>query len=210
MEDSIVESANLLAETLSEETGETITGEDIIEEMQSMTLSQEDEELLESVIANEHVEIPVNSPSISVKENTSRFSGAIWYDKIQEQEVTLAGVGGIGSFCGFLLARINPRTITIYDDDIVEAANMSGQLYCTQGIGIKKVDALSRILGDFADYRRILAIPERFDSNSTPTDIMICGFDNMKARKTFYEAWKFHLTEANRDKSLFIDGRIKC
>lgn len=31
-------------------------------------------------------------------ESTSRFSSAIWYDKIQQQTIILAGLGGIGRF----------------------------------------------------------------------------------------------------------------
>lgn len=39
-----------------------------------------------------------NSESIEVKENTARFSGAMWYEAIQQKIITLAGVGGIGRF----------------------------------------------------------------------------------------------------------------
>ena len=43
--------------------------------------------------------IPENSNSILVEETTSRFSGAVWYDKIKEKEVIIAGCGGIGRIC---------------------------------------------------------------------------------------------------------------
>lgn len=39
-----------------------------------------------------------NSESLEVKENTARFSGAMWYEAIQQKIITLAGVGGIGGF----------------------------------------------------------------------------------------------------------------
>lgn len=61
-------------------------------------LSPEDEALLVMVMDGEHQEIPTNSQTITVDETTSRFSGAIWYEEIQKQVVTLAGVGGIGRF----------------------------------------------------------------------------------------------------------------
>ena len=44
-------------------------------------------------------------------------------------------------------------------------------------------------------------------------DIMICGFDNMVARKCFYGNWKAHATtipEEERGKCLFIDGRLSA
>lgn len=61
-------------------------------------LSLEEEALLAAALESEHQEIPVNSQTITVDETTSRFSGAIWYEEIQKQIVTLAGVGGIGRF----------------------------------------------------------------------------------------------------------------
>lgn len=65
---------------------------------EGVQLSQEEEELLAAALENEHHEIPENSATITVDETTSRFSGAIWYEQIKKQTVTLAGVGGIGRF----------------------------------------------------------------------------------------------------------------
>lgn len=42
--------------------------------------------------------IPENSKTITIDSSTSRFSGAVWYKKVQEQIVTIAGLGGIGRF----------------------------------------------------------------------------------------------------------------
>lgn len=42
--------------------------------------------------------VPENSGSILVQETTSRFSGAIWYEKVKEKTIVLAGLGGIGRF----------------------------------------------------------------------------------------------------------------
>lgn len=66
----------------------------------NVQLSQEEENLLAQALENEntHVEIPVNSESLNIDETTSRFSGAIWYEELQKQIITLAGVGGIGRF----------------------------------------------------------------------------------------------------------------
>ena len=64
----------------------------------TVQLSPEEEAMLTAALENEHQEIPVNSQTITVDETTSRFSGAIWYEEIQKQTVTLAGVGGIGRF----------------------------------------------------------------------------------------------------------------
>ena len=56
------------------------------------------EEEIDSIVEEAHQEIPVNSATLLVDEATSRFSSAIWYEKIQEKTIVLAGVGGIGRF----------------------------------------------------------------------------------------------------------------
>lgn len=155
--------------------------------------------------------IPPNSESLLVREDTSRFSSATWYQAIQEKVITLAGVGGIGSYIGFLLARMHPKSMFIYDDDVVESANMSGQLYSRSDIGIPKVEALTRMVDIYANYESMFAINGRFTESSEASDIMMCGFDNMEARRIFFNKWTLHvggLPKEDRKKCLFIDGRL--
>lgn len=174
-------------------------------------IDEQGEALLEAALAAEEVVIPPNSGSLLVDEATSRFSGAIWYSAIQSKTITLAGVGGIGSYVGFLLARLKPAGLYLYDPDIVEQANMSGQLYGSGDLGQAKVSSLHRMLQVYANYYNSVAYQERFTAESEATDIMICGFDNMKARKLFFDAWEDRLMakpEEERGKMLFIDGRL--
>ena len=176
-------------------------------------LSPEEEAMLAAALESEHQEIPVNSQTITVDETTSRFSGAIWYEEIQKQTVTLAGVGGIGSYVGFLLGRLKPQRLIIYDPDRVETVNMSGQLYGQTDVGNYKSVALANMVRNYANYNNIVALNDRFEANPGATDIMICGFDNMTARRTFYEKWKqkvlsYPAGSDNRKKCLFIDGRL--
>lgn len=184
------------------------------EEMpEEASLSPEEEVMLAVAMDNVHHEIPENSQTITVDETTSRFSGAIWYERIQKQIVTLAGIGGIGSYVGFLLGRLKPFRLIIYDPDRVETVNMSGQLYGRSDVGSYKSTALANMIEDYADYNNIVALNRRFEDNSEATDIMICGFDNMAARRTFYEKWKqrvlsYPAGSDNRKKCLFIDGRL--
>lgn len=135
----------------------------------------------------------------------------MWFEAIQQKIVILAGVGGIGSYVGFLLARMHPRSMFIYDDDIVEAANMSGQLYGKTDIGRYKVDALANMVGNYADFGSIFAVNQRYTEQCEPADIMICGFDNMEARRLFFLKWKSHVESKpveERVHCLFIDGRL--
>lgn len=152
-----------------------------------------------------------NSPTLLVDESTIRFSGAEWFKEIQKTRVIIAGVGGIGSNVAFQLARMVPTNITLYDDDRVEMTNMAGQLYNHDDIGKTKVDAISDMIMSYTTMKQLNAIPSKFTSDTEPGDIMICGFDNMKARTTFFNSWLKHLSEINpdnRSKCLYIDGRL--
>lgn len=174
-------------------------------------LTEEEQAILDQAVEDAHQEIPTNSATLLVDEATSRFSSAIWYENIQKKTVVLAGVGGIGSYVGFLLARMKPTSMFIYDDDNVEEANMSGQLYGINDIGIAKVFALSNMVRDYANYNSVFAIKEKFTEESEASDIMICGFDNMSARKLFFNKWVNHVQskpEKERKDCLFIDGRL--
>ena len=176
-------------------------------------LSEEEQAILDQAVEEAHQEIPTNSATLLVDEATSRFSSAIWYENIQKKTVILAGVGGIGSFVGFLLARMKPVSMFIYDNDAVEAVNMSGQLYGQSDLGRTKVSALAEMIRNYANYGSVFAINERFTDESEASDIMICGFDNMAARRLFFNKWVNHVQskpEEERKNCLFIDGRIKC
>ena len=173
-------------------------------------LNPEEEALLNQVLENEHNEIPLNSPTLLVDETTSRFTDAIWYNKIKEQLITIAGVGGIGSHVAFLVSRLKPARITLYDPDNVETVNMSGQLYGTMDIGYSKVSRISYFMRQYSEYYGTIAHQSRFVATSVPDNILICGFDNMSARRAAFEAWKNKLKSSRgiEDKFLFIDGRL--
>ena len=155
--------------------------------------------------------IPPNSPTLLLNNATSRFSGTEWYNKIQKQRIILAGCGGIGSWTILQLARMNPAALFMYDDDTVEQANMSGQLYCQDDIGKAKVDAMADMIKSYTTMRNIYAIKDKFTTNSEAGDVMICGFDNMEARRIFFVAWHNYVmtkSEEERHKCLYLDGRL--
>ena len=156
-------------------------------------------------------QIPVNSPTFLMSDATSRFSGAEWFNKIQLSKVIIAGIGGIGSNVALQIGRMVPLTMVIYDDDIVEAANMSGQLFGYEDMGKTKVEAITTLIHKYTLCHNTYGIHEKFTEDSEPGDIMICGFDNMEARKTFYTSWFNHVMskhEEDRKECLYIDGRL--
>lgn len=158
-------------------------------------------------------ERPVQVPAYStVREELVRFSDAEWFNKVQEKVIVLAGVGGIGSNMAVILAKLNPSAIYIFDDDRVESFNLAGQFYSNEDIGKPKVEALAASVNKYTNYSSIFALNRKFmPGEEVIADIMICGFDNMRARKNFFAAWKNHvmaLSEERRKDCLFIDGRL--
>lgn len=175
--------------------------------------SSEPPESTETSIPPEEQEekIPLNSPTLLINESIARFSGTEWFKAIQETEVILAGLGGIGSNVAFQLARMNPQKIVMYDDDIVERVNMAGQMYSNFDINQAKVNVMGDIIRRYNSESHVYTIQEKFLPNSEAGDIMICGFDNMRARHTFYYSWVKHLESIppeRKPKCLFIDGRL--
>lgn len=159
----------------------------------------------------EHPEIPANSTSLLVSETTSRFSSAMWFDSVQSKVITLAGLGGIGSYVAFLLSRLSVNHVALYDDDVVEMGNLSGQLYGFNDVGREKVSAIGNMMAGYSNFYNYSCFTERFTETSSPTDIMICGFDNMEARRVFYNRWKQWVNgkvEGAKKDCLFIDGRL--
>lgn len=182
-----------------------------VSEESSVELTSEEQAALDQAIATQDSEIPVNSATLQLQESTSRFSSAVWYEAIQQKNIILAGLGGIGSYVAFLLARMQPARITMYDNDIVEAVNMSGQLYSALDIGNYKANAIYQMMKNYGNFYNGNVHNELFTELSLGGPIMICGFDNMMARKIFYQSWKSSISTTNdSSKHLFIDGRIKC
>lgn len=191
---------------------------DIAQERNAETVVtiQEEEPQEESTAITENntlddAKIPLNSPTLLVDESTTRFSGAEWFNEIQKARIIVAGIGGIGSNVAFQLARMIPANLTLYDDDTVEMVNMAGQLFSSKDIGEAKVNAIANMIYNYTSMRQVFTIKDKFTSDKEAGDIMICGFDNMRARATFFSSWVGHLkdkTEEERKKCLYLDGRL--
>lgn len=153
---------------------------------------------------------PVNVNTLfEVDLSSSRFSGAMWYNEIQKHEIIIAGQGGIGSWATAILSRVKPKKISIYDFDTIDETNLSGQFFNASQVGHLKVDALADTVHTFSRYSSVVSVPKRWTEESVPGDIMICGFDNMAARKVYFNSWKEHVNKsAHPEKCLFIDGRL--
>lgn len=185
----------------------------LIEEAVPFSDSTEDVAIVE-LAYTENTFIPIQENSITLLQNdqTLRFSSADWFEKIKEQEVVLAGLGGIGSWCALLLSRLDIRYLTLYDDDVVDSVNLAGQFYRKNQIKTYKASAISTAIHEYSNYYNCNAYTKKFDSNSFSSKIMICGFDNMTARKISYRRWAAYLDQypSKANECLFIDGRLSA
>ena len=222
--DEIIEDNGLSEEEFNDETqreGDDSDVEDISVDIaqerdaETVVTIPEEESQEESVAttenASDNTEIPLNSPTLLIDESTTRFSGAEWFNEIQKARIIVAGIGGIGSNVAFQLARMIPANLTLYDDDIVEMVNMAGQLFSINDIGKSKVNAIADMIYNYTSMRQVWTVQSKFTSDMEPGDIMICGFDNMRARATFFSSWVGHIkdkTEEERKKCLYLDGRL--
>ena len=155
--------------------------------------------------------IPVNSETLNISDVTSRFSGAIWANQITLEKVILAGLGGIGSYVAFLLSRVNVGWLTLYDNDSVEAANLSGQLFGNSDVSKYKTTAITNFIRNYSTFAKVTTSPQRYITGSRTGPIMICGFDSMTSRSVYFNSWLRYIDNLNmeeRSKCLFIDGRL--
>lgn len=150
---------------------------------------------------------------------TNRFKDASWFPK-DDVECIVGGSGGIGSWLSLFLSRANFKPI-IYDADVVEEHNVGGQCFKINSIGKPKVDAIAEVIKELVG-EDVTTFNEWYTKDSMASHFMFSGFDNMAARKVFFENWveyakEFKLEQDNLKKlnpehiviePLFIDARL--
>ena len=173
------------------------------------------EEVFDPDTSVENIEVPDDDISdysnVIARDETARFSSAEWFAKAQTNSIIVAGQGGIGSWTTLLLSRLRPVCITIYDSDVVELVNLAGQLYGSNNVGQLKVNAMCALVHQLSNYYSVYSCPYNYDTTRPTEDIMICGFDNMNARRMFFESWKGRVSRCSgvmQSNQLYIDGRL--
>jgi molybdopterin/thiamine biosynthesis adenylyltransferase len=145
----------------------------------------------------------------AVEPQFGRVKGASWFPLLYRKDVMVLGQGGIGSWTSLMLSRIG-CTLHIFDMDSYEAHNMTGQVVKKSAIGKNKARAMVEIISEFSTSM-VYDYNERYTEDSFASDIMICGFDNMVARKLAFNNWKKNLAnipQGERHMAFFQDGRL--
>lgn len=116
--------------------------------------------------------------------------GNVGQKQIENANITLIGVGGLGCTVLVYLVRMGVRKITLIDGDVIEMSNLSRQiLYTEADIGNYKVDVAEREVMKINNQLKMTVIRENITSNNIGkllenTDIIIDCVDNMLTRKT--------------------------
>lgn len=157
-------------------------------------------------------QLEADKKELLVNESTIRFSSAEWFSSVENQTVMLAGLGGIGGWTALFLSRLNLNSLCLIDYDKIDRLNLAGQFYKTNDVDRPKVYALRDELQNYSNYYKIICLNRKI-IGSDFCKIMICGFDNMDARKSYFSNWMYgisNLDESTRKQCLFIDGRVSA
>lgn len=133
-------------------------------------------------------------------QKTVRFSDAHWYSP--GIEVLIGGVGSIGSHLAYYLGR-QECELYIYDMDLVSEVNIGGQLYPVNKLLEKKTQITKEMVKLLSDNTNVHTF-DRFTEDSMASEYMFSCFDNMVARKVFFESW----CKVDSKDKIFIDGRM--
>lgn len=122
---------------------------------------------------------------------------------------TFIGVGGIGSFASFAIAKLGVPHITLIDPDHVEPHNLPSQMFDGTQAFDSKVEAAAsniRILNPDLDLDWYQASIEDdgWSEDVRLRGIVISGLDSMRARSNLWH----QALKMNVSCPLYIDGRL--
>lgn len=137
--------------------------------------------------------------NVSYVDQTELFNPANWIETVH-----VIGVGGIGSAVALLLVKLGVDNLHLWDDDMVEAKNVPGQvLYGASDVGRPKVLAAQEALERFGTEVEVTVHRERVTSKTELQGIVIVCVDSIDSRKEIWGALK-----NNIQVPLMMDGRV--
>lgn len=122
-------------------------------------------------------------------------------EKLANLQVSLIGLGSIGSVTGLYLAKMGVVKLTCFDSDIVDVHNVSNQAYGISDVGLLKADAFSNLV-ELQTGVLPNTIGMNYDGRPLST-IVVSAVDSMSSRKAI---WKSIREQPNV--RLYIDARM--
>lgn len=141
-----------------------------------------------------------------------------WFDPQENAhaQVTLVGVGGIGSPLALALAKLGIPKLTLIDPDTVERHNLPNQLFEIEAPGGLKVNEVAdHVIAPFSPTS-VNALPYSIEADGWRchpngnigelrlSGVVCSGLDSMEARQNLWD----RAIRRKRGVALYIDGRL--
>ncbi|MBI4806219.1 MAG: sulfur carrier protein ThiS adenylyltransferase ThiF [Desulfovibrio sp.] len=123
-----------------------------------------------------------------------RYLGPEELERIRATRVGIAGAGGLGSNCAWMLVRSGFTDFIIVDNDVVEPSNLNRQFFFARQAGMPKVKALAENLLAINPDVTVNSIDglvsqESVGSLFADRDVVIEAFDQPQAKRMIVEAY---------------------
>ena len=126
-------------------------------------------------------------------------------------EITVIGLGGIGSTVVTLLSIMGWDKIVGWDDDKLEEHNLSSTTYPTRFIGLPKVKTAQEMAMTYSGGQTELICGKgKWSSKEGIGSKVITCLDNMDTRMEAYETWVNTEHPAEKSSQFFIDLRMSA
>lgn len=122
-------------------------------------------------------------------------------NRLQELMVTVIGVGAIGRQVALQLAAIGARRLQLMDFDVVDLSNVTTQGYGARAVGLGKVEAMKRAIGELDPSIEVEVVADRFRPKYRVGDAIFCCVDSIAARAAIWRSIESRT-------SFWADGRM--
>ncbi|MFZ5427116.1 MAG: sulfur carrier protein ThiS adenylyltransferase ThiF [Thermodesulfobacteriota bacterium] len=122
-----------------------------------------------------------------------RYLGEEELAKIRSVRIGIAGAGGLGSNCAWMLARSGFDDFVIADHDLVDFSNLNRQFFFARQVGMPKVEALRDNLRAINPDVKVAAVqadvtPENVRALFADCGAVVEAFDSAACKRMIVEA----------------------
>ncbi|HAG38734.1 MAG TPA: molybdopterin-synthase adenylyltransferase MoeB, partial [Pseudoalteromonas sp.] len=138
-------------------------------------------------------------------------------EKIWQSHALIVGLGGLGCPVAQYLAASGVGTLTLVDNDVVDATNLQRQvLYKQSDVGCLKTHSAKKQLTQLNDEIEIHTIDEFLNENShleqllSKVDVVIDCTDNLATRNLLNSACYNTRTPLVSGSAIRLEGQVAC